>query len=59
MLFALLDDVHWLLCSAPALMPGAFFQLWKQHVSISHQGDTHRISRHAMSLFNCDWFEEY
>jgi hypothetical protein len=34
-------------------------KLWKQHVSLPHQGDTHRISRHAMSLFNCDWFEEY
>src|SRR5687767_8368880 len=26
---------------------------------IPSQGNAHRISRHALSLFNCDWFEEY
>ena len=44
---------------APALMLAAFFQVRKQQVSLPHQADAHRISRHALSLFNCGWFEEY
>jgi hypothetical protein len=28
-------------------------------VFATDQANAHRISRHALSLFNCDWFEEY
>ena len=58
MLFALLDDVfNRLLCSAPALMLEAFLPNVETTCIVSSLGQL--ISRHALSLFDCDGFEEY
>src|SRR5689334_20554791 len=40
-------------------MLAAFLPIVETTSILPHQGDTHRISRHAMSLFNCEGFEDY
>jgi hypothetical protein len=35
------------------------FPQLEEQLQAQSTGGAHRISRHALSLFNCDFFEEY